>query len=365
MSVLYVVSLADAQSIPFELGVRLRCEMPDLMLATFYARSEFPAMSDRDVLLISTDTSFSLKGALRLFRLVLKQRPKVIHTHHGVSALIASYAGKLVGARLVKTEHNDHRFRSKSEKITNALTLPLLDAVVCNSRATLESFSSLEQRLTGRRKHVIYNGVDIEFLRSCAAHRQLTRSSIGVTKDTALIGTACRFVPQKNLGRLVEAFSILRSSMPGVHLALAGTGPLRSQLEAQVRDLALEDVVSFTGPLDRASVYAFMNALDVFAVPSLWEGFCNAAVEAMVVGAPVVASDIVTLREVLHSHAIYVDPLSPPSIADGLGRAISEDASTREARTSQAQAFAQTRYSLETTAEAYRQLYSTLKGQAA
>ncbi|MBI3765265.1 MAG: glycosyltransferase, partial [Ignavibacteriales bacterium] len=128
---------------------------------------------------------------------------------------------------------------------------------------------------------VIYPGVSVQNSVSTREHR---RSS------PLVIGTACRLVPIKGLVHLVRAMALLRKQMSEISLEIAGAGPERHALEAEVRLLDLTDGVTFLGWQD--DLVSTMARWDVYSQPSLGEGFGIAALEAMASGLPVVASAV-------------------------------------------------------------------------
>jgi glycosyltransferase involved in cell wall biosynthesis len=125
--------------------------------------------------------------------------------------------------------------------------------------------------------------------------------------------------PKKNLVRLVEAYALLRERGTGHGLVIAGSPAWGGEhLRARIRALGLEGSVVLTGvvrPEDLPCVYAMA---DVFAFPSLYEGFGLPPLEAMAAGVPVVASNRASLPEVTGDAAILVDPLRADAIADAI-----------------------------------------------
>ena len=103
-----------------------------------------------------------------------------------------------------------------------------------------------------------------------------------------VVMTMGRFVPQKDLGTLLEAFAMLVRERPA-RLLIAGDGEGRRALEAQARDLGIEDRVSMPGFI--ANPYPTLSHAAVFALSSRWEGFANVVAEALACGVPVVSTD--------------------------------------------------------------------------
>lgn len=113
-----------------------------------------------------------------------------------------------------------------------------------------------------------------------------------------VIFTAGRLTEQKGHKYLIDAIKSVTDVIPNVLLVIAGEGELKGILEAQIKILDLNDNVKLIG--QQKNVFAIEKHADLFVMPSLWEGFPNALVEAMCVGCPVIATDFKSgAREIL------------------------------------------------------------------
>lgn len=158
------------------------------------------------------------------------------------------------------------------------------------------------------------------FRRLDPAQTEKLRRRLGVEDNFVLfVGTV---EPRKNLERLVQAFErIVRSTSLSPQLVIAGgEGWLMDNFSAGIRKRGLADRVLLTGYLHDEDLCALYSACRVFVYPSLYEGFGLPLVEAMACGAPVVTSDIPSIRETVADSARCVDPVS----VDDLARAIEE-----------------------------------------
>lgn len=135
--------------------------------------------------------------------------------------------------------------------------------------------------------------------------------------------------PRKNLKRLVEAYGILvQHDVEEVGLVLAGRKgwlyePIIEEAEKVNRNGGRVVFVDYVHDADLPLLY---NMAEVFAYPSLYEGFGLPAAEAMACGTPTLVSTDGALAEVVGDAALVVDPQSPESIASGLQRLIEDDA---------------------------------------
>ncbi len=134
-----------------------------------------------------------------------------------------------------------------------------------------------------------------------------------------------RLQARKNLMRLVNAYSLVRKAGFNHRLVLAGQQDSFFQpVLARVRELKLENDISFPGYVAAEDVPTFYNAAEVFVYPSLYEGFGLPLMEAMACGVPVVTSRASSLDEVAGDAAVLVDPLDELSIAEALKNVLND-----------------------------------------
>ena len=149
--------------------------------------------------------------------------------------------------------------------------------------------------------------------------------------EVVTIGAVSRLSPEKGIEHLVEAFAFLRKRFGDrVRLRIAGDGPERGDVEAAIERHDLVASVELAGWLDYDSVPEFLASLDIFALPSTYEGFGVAAVEASACGLPVVASNVHGIPDVVRDGVTgkLVPPADAPALADALVSLV-EDAGAR------------------------------------
>ncbi|MBC7315226.1 MAG: glycosyltransferase family 4 protein [Chloroflexi bacterium] len=138
--------------------------------------------------------------------------------------------------------------------------------------------------------------------------------------------------PRKNFVRLIRAYHLLRERHSIPHrLVIAGAkGWLFEEIEETIRDLHLEEWVKVTGFIPDEDLPALYQGADLFAFPSLYEGFGIPVLEALACGTPVVTSNTSSMPEAAGDAALLVDPRDVEAIAEALWRLL-EDASLRNA----------------------------------
>ena len=131
--------------------------------------------------------------------------------------------------------------------------------------------------------------------------------------------------PRKNLSRLLDAFKSLVADWPDLKLVLIGKkGWLYDEFFRKLKRLGLEEHVIFPGFIDEADLPACYQLAEVFAFPSLYEGFGLGPLEAMACGAPVVCSNSSSLPEVVGEAGLLFDPTDTAAMTVALRRVLSD-----------------------------------------
>lgn len=163
------------------------------------------------------------------------------------------------------------------------------------------------------RVRVIPNGIEVPTARG----RDRARPR-GLPSSGRLLLTVGRLVEQKGQADLLEAFARLEPGGQDLHLVLAGEGPLQADLRAQAARLGLSDRVHLLGL--RSDIQDLLEACELFALPSRWEGLSIVLLEALAAGLPVVATRVSGTEEVMRDgvHGRVVPPREPLALAAAL-----------------------------------------------
>jgi len=169
----------------------------------------------------------------------------------------------------------------------------VLTGLIVNSEATRRCVLAENPNLIApARVHLVYNGFDV------AAFDARPDTPLAPRRPgELLIGTAGRLTEQKGQRLLIDAAAMLKAQGERFRVLIAGTGELEERLKAQARERGVADVVEFLGFV--TDMKAFHASLDVFALPSLWEGFGFVLAEAMAMRLPVAAFDVSSVPEVV------------------------------------------------------------------
>ena len=166
-----------------------------------------------------------------------------------------------------------------------------------------------EYRVPLDRIHVIPGGVDVDRF-AIAASPTECRRTLGWPTDRPIVLCVRRLVRRVGVDTLVEAANVLRARVPDALVLVAGTGPLRGELEARVVALGLERHVRFLGFLPDDDLPTAYRAADLTVVPTAaLEGFGLVTVESLAAGTPCVVTPVGGLTDV-------IAPLAPQLVTD-------------------------------------------------
>lgn len=271
--------------------------------------------------LLRARTRFDPLALARLLALLRKGGFDIVHSHLFRADIYAGMAVAQLGQQrplLVSTRHNDDRFfLNPFVGILHYMVSARQDLIIAISDHIARFTVARGVRHPGRVRRV-YHGLEPILTRALERQGQRIRAELGIRDDELLVGNVGRLALQKGQRHLIAAMPLLLERVPFAHLVIAGGG----DLEGYLRDLALEagvaDRVHVLGP--RKDVPALMHAINVFAMPSIWEGFGLVLLEAMAAGRPIVASRVATIPEVVldGETGVLVPAGDPVALADAL-----------------------------------------------
>jgi glycosyltransferase involved in cell wall biosynthesis len=265
------------------------------------------------------------RGIVALARLLRDYRPHVVHTH----LLHASFFGRVASllARrpplMTTLHHLDYTHWAsgsvlfRARKLFERLAAPrLTTAYVAVSRAVRDDYV---RHFGLERVHVIYNYLDVDALGPLPDDvLEAARAEFGWTRKEFVLVNVARLSREKGQRHLLAAMPEILRGIPACRLLIAGDGPERDPLEALVRQLGLEGVVTFAG--NRRDVPSLLGLADVFVFPSVAEGLGIALLEAMAASRPVVASAVEGIAEIVENgrDGVLVPAGDPAAIVKGV-----------------------------------------------
>lgn len=244
----------------------------------------------------------------RLVSYLRRHKHHIIHSHSGGYACVA--AGLAGVKRIVYTKHGIGFTPEQIESwsFLRKLRDRIIDHYVMQYIALTEYDKQVMVdvlKIEPAKIQVIPNGIETTFGNGVE----------NVVNKKPVIGFVGRLTPQKGLRYLISAVALLNDRMPGVKLVVAGSGEERVPLIRFAHQLGVADSIDFLGY--RPNVAEVLRNVDIFVLPSVWEGFPYVLLEAMMMKKPIIASEIFGIREIIEhkKSGVLVKPRDPESLA--------------------------------------------------
>ena len=301
---------------------------------------------------------------LRLRDAVQAMAPDIVHTFLLTGSLYGRFAAMMSGVPIViGTEVNIYEKKKPLHARLERWLMNGTDAVIASAESVKEHYIA-QVGADPAKVGVIYNAVDWAQLQT-TMNRVEFRTSIGVPLDAPAAGIIARLTEQKAHRVLFEALAQDPALAP-MHLVVVGDGELRNDLHSRAESLGIFNRVHFLGA--RRDLGNILGAIDIFTMPSFWEGLPLSMVLAMGAGLPVVASRVAGIPEVVHDRVsgLLVDAGDATQLADALG-ALVHDGALRARLGAAAREYVRPRFGVDGYVAAIAGLYDRLleaKGKA-
>ena len=298
------------------------------------------------------------QAVMRLARSLRRFHPDLVQSFMFHANLAARLSALWAGSPWVVGSLRVAERQKRWHLILDRLTESLATGSVCVSQGVLK-FSRDVGGLNTARLIVIPNGIDP---RPFDDAPRLSRTEIGVAENAHLALYVGRLDVQKGLPDLLDAAERLVNERPHWHLVLAGDGPTRSWLMAEIANRrGLRGRVHWLGSRD--DIPALLKSADVLVLPSLWEGMPNVVLEAMAASRPVIGTAVEGTQDLIVPGK--TGWLIPPSDVGSLTRALLEAADSPECCLRYGEAGrrrVETEFSLDKTVAAYEGMWTRILG---
>ena len=214
-------------------------------------------------------------------------RKIIIHAHN-------------MGTGTIQSEDKDNEMRKRHFEVRERLTEDLAtDYWACSSEAAEWLYGD---KISKNRIVLMKTAIDINNFDYDSIDRDKTRKDLGLEKRF-VIGNVGKIVYQKNHEFLIHVFYEIRKTIPNAFLLIRGEGALKECIEKQIKELHLEDDVKIMGRTN--SLGKIFSAMDLFLMPSRYEGFPAVLVEAQASGLPCIVSDSISKETRITSLVSY------------------------------------------------------------
>jgi glycosyltransferase involved in cell wall biosynthesis len=280
-----------------------------------------------------------LATAWKLWRVMRRVRPDVVHTHKAKAGAIGRVVALLAGVPVRVHTYHGHVFRGYFGPAKTRVFLAVERALAHLTTRLVVPAPALVDELAGEyriarvdRFTVVPLGFDLAPFARAEAHRGELRARLGVADGVRLVGIVGRMVPVKDHATFIAAAALLAARRSDVHFVFIGGGELEAAVRADLDQRALTSrahMLGWSRGLER--IYA---DLDVVALSSRNEGTPVALIEAMAAGVPVAATRVGGVADILAHGARgeLAPPGDAPALSAAIERALSDASRARAAR---------------------------------
>lgn len=231
-------------------------------------------------------------------------KPDIVHTHSSKAGIVGRYAAAKLKLPAVHTIHGAAFHFGQ-----HPLLFRLYRFLEKRAARWCEHFISVCDALTdqyveagvGARENftTVYSGMDVEPFLNSPRSREEVRMELGLAEEHVAVAKVARLFNLKGHEYLIEAAAPVAIRHPNVRFVLIGDGILREQLQQQIDEAGLTKHFIFTGLVEPACIPELINACDIVAHTSVWEGLARVLPQGLIAGKPVVSYDIDGAREVV------------------------------------------------------------------
>jgi len=334
MNILYVVTSLDVggtQKMLYETIKNMDRDKYQIVVCSLKKGGIYgKILSDLDIKIISLKMNnrsgllnifIFIPSVLKLSKIIHKEKIDIVHSWLFQANIISRISARLAGVNRVISSVRVMEQEKKWQLFIERITSNLCKKIIVNSRA-LKNFL-LEKNVADSEKiEVIYNGIEV----SENSDKRNIFKELGLKENEKIIGTVGRLHKQKGIEYFLESAKIILPSVGfPLKFIIVGDGPERKKLESKARRLGIKNEVLFTGI--REDAINLISIMDIFVLPSLWEGTPNVVLEAMLWGKPVISTEVGGVPELIENQVdgILVKPGNPVALADAVLQALKNE----------------------------------------
>ena len=265
--------------------------------------------------------AFRLSILFKLIKILKEHQIDILHCHRHKPSFYGALAGIFGKTPVVLSHvHGLSRTRNIGRRFLNYFLFKQFDKIIGCANSVRDDVLKNNPSVDHKKVVALENSVDFERLADVTITKIEAKSKVAnVPVDAFVYGTVARFGLYKGHNYLIKAFETVKKQIPSAYLILVGDGPLRDEIQQQVKNSNLDDSVCFLGRRD--DVPKLLRAMDAFVLPSVGsEGMPLVILEAMAAGAPCIASSLSGIPEVINRSDVgfLVPPRDEKALAEAM-----------------------------------------------
>jgi len=365
MHVINAYALGGAEKLVFDIASGMDKTKFDVFVCSIAARGDEIEravrhdLENRGVKTLSLDKApckQRLHSILKLAKILWKNKIDIVHTHCPSPDFYGCLAAFICRVPLVlSTIHNTAGYSRCNEKVLGYFSYKY---IAISEQVQKYAVSGLH--IPTHKIALIHNGINMEKFKRPSVIKEDKLAELGIAGNKKIITNIGRVAEQKGQLYLIQAAKIILKQFPDVHFLILGDDQSDKKLAQELKQIVktenLNDYITFAGV--RQDVPEILAITDVFAFPSLWEGFSLVTLEVMAAGVPMVATDVGSIREVLvdRENGLIVPPKDVAALAEGIKFMLS-DPERAKAMGLKGKKAVQEKFAIENTVRGYEELY--------
>lgn len=238
---------------------------------------------------LNTRFKFDIRALFKLYLMLKRTKPDIVQTYLYFDNILGGIVAKLAGVKHIIMGYRaanpyEPRLRAVME---NFFMKSVADHVVSNSYAGKNIL--VQRGVPPEKIHVIHNAKHLKNFMNVTMSNE-TKARLGISAKDKVVTIVAKLREQKGHVYFLRAIKQIIHKYKDFAVLIVGDGPLKASLEAYAKKLGIATHIRFLG--DREDVNEILALTDIFVMPSLWEGFSGAIIEAMAMKLPVIATDV-------------------------------------------------------------------------
>ena len=267
-----------------------------------------------------------IKALWILWRLLIREKPTIVHTHTSKAGILGRLAARLTGVPVIVHTPHGHVFYGHFNPVVTRFFL-WIETVFAFFTVKIIALTEGERNdlihyavCKSDKLATIHSGVKTDRFLKARVNRKKKKKTLGLDPNRQVVGTVGWLLPIKGPGYLLRAMVHVWQECGPVDLVFVGKGQLEHDLKKEAMQLGVSEKVKFLGWRD--DIHEIIPIFDVFVLPSLNEGMGRVLVEAMASGRPIVASRTGGIPDLVQhgQTGLLVAPADELGLADAIQR---------------------------------------------
>lgn len=256
---------------------------------------------------------------LRLVKILKKLNIHILHAHLFHANILSRIIGKISNVPIIISTEHIMGIESSLRILVNRLTSIFVTKYIVVSEA-VGGFLNKNVKIRPSKISTVLNGIEYANFKISLIAQENFKEQFGITTSHEVIGTIARLHRQKGHVYLLHAIKKVVEVFPKAKFLVVGDGPLKYKLKELAHKLGIVNNVIFTG--NQKDISTILSLINIFVLPSLWEGLPITILEAMAMKKPVVVTNVSGNPEVVIDNitGILVPPKEPILLAEAILR---------------------------------------------